>query len=59
MDQVVLTPHSASYSDGAFRLLAERVGQSAVHVLTGHWPRFVGNPAVRERLSLQPCPDPA
>lgn len=58
MANVVLTPHSASYSDYAFALLSRRVAQSAVHVLTGHWPRFVANPGVRERLELQPCPDP-
>ena len=59
MDNVVLMPHSASYSDFAFDLLSRRVAQSAVHVLTGHWPRFVANSAVREKLDLQPCPDAA
>lgn len=59
LDNVTLTPHSASYSDEAFRLLSRRVAQSAVHVLSGQWPRFVANPAVRARLDLAPCPDPA
>ena len=58
LEGVVLTPHSASYSDYAFALLARRVAQSAMHVLTGHWPRFVANAGVREKLDLLPCPDP-
>ncbi len=58
MDNVVLTPHSASYSDHAFRLLSRRVAQSAVHVLGGHWPRFVANREIRDKLELEPCPDP-
>jgi D-3-phosphoglycerate dehydrogenase len=54
MDNVVLTPHSASYSDYAFRLLSRRVAESVVDVLQGHWPRFVANPAVRTQLQLKP-----
>ena len=58
LDNVVLTPHSASYSDHAFRLLSRRVAESAADVLTGHWPRFVANPAVRDRLDLRPSAHP-
>lgn len=58
MDNVVLTPHSASYSDFAFQLLSRRVGESVVDVLSGHWPRFVANPAIRERLELKPTSHP-
>lgn len=59
MDNVVLTPHSASYSDYAFRLLSRRVGESVVDVLSGHWPRFVANGAVRDQLDLEPTLHPA
>ena len=38
MDNVVLTPHSASYSDFAFRGLKERVGSTVVAVMNGRWP---------------------
>ena len=58
MENVVLTPHTASYSDYAFRLLSRRVAQSAVHVLGGHWPRFVANKGILDKLDLKPCPDP-
>lgn len=58
MENVVLTPHSAYYSDHATGILIRRSAESAVHVLTGHWPRFVANKAVLDRLDLKPCPDP-
>ena len=58
LDNVVLTPHSASYSDHAFRLLSRRVADSAVHVLSGQWPRFVANKGILKKLDLKPCPDP-
>ena len=53
MDNVVLTPHSASFSDYAFQLLSRRVAESVVDVLEGYWPRFVANPAVRDKVQLQ------
>ena len=59
MDNVVHTPHSASYSDASYERLSTRVGQSVVHVLTGHWPRFVANKGILEQLDLAECPDPA
>ena len=58
LDTVVLTPHTASYSNHAFQLLSGRVADSVVHVLSGHWPRFVANKAILQELDLQPCPDP-
>ena len=54
MENVVLTPHSASYSDYAFQLLSRRVAESVIDVLEGYWPRFVANPAVREKVQLKP-----
>ncbi len=38
MDNVVLTPHSASYSDLAFQRIRERVGNTVVSVMNGRWP---------------------
>jgi D-3-phosphoglycerate dehydrogenase len=58
MDNVVLTPHSASYSDFAFRLLSRRVGESVVDVLSGHWPRFVANQGMLAKADLQPTLHP-
>jgi len=38
MDNVIVTPHSASYSDAAFRDLRRRAGEEAARVLTGRRP---------------------
>jgi D-3-phosphoglycerate dehydrogenase len=46
MDQVVLTPHTASYADETFRVRDRRVGRTALTILRGGLPEFVANPAV-------------
>lgn len=57
MDNVVLTPHSASYSDLAFQRMKERVGNTVVSVMNGRWPsEFATLPnrnAVTPRVPLQ------
>lgn len=57
MDNVVLTPHSASYSDLAFQRMKERVGNTVVSVMNGRWPsEFAALPnrnAVTPRAPLQ------
>ena len=53
MDNVVVLPHSASYSDAAFDLLHRRVGEEMVRVLTGHWPLNLINPSIREKVQLK------
>lgn len=58
MDNVVLTPHTASYSDDAFQRLSRRVGESVVDVLSGHLPRFVANKDVLAGLHLKPTLHP-
>jgi D-3-phosphoglycerate dehydrogenase len=54
LDNVVLTPHSAGYSDEAVRRLRLEVGRAAAAVLAGRWSRYVANPDVRERVELLP-----
>ena len=57
MDNVVLMPHSASYSDVAFEGLRRRVGQTAVAVMEGRWPddvAVIANPDVEPRAELPP-----
>jgi D-3-phosphoglycerate dehydrogenase / 2-oxoglutarate reductase len=49
MENVVLTPHSASYADATFASMRRRVGKAAVAVLEGGLPEFVANPAVLSR----------
>lgn len=52
MENVVVTPHSASYSDDAFKRLRTCVGQEAARVLSGQWPRSVVNKTVKPKLDL-------
>ncbi|MFQ5827125.1 MAG: C-terminal binding protein, partial [Dehalococcoidia bacterium] len=52
MDNVIVTPHTASYSDAAFDELHRRVAEEMVRVLTGHWPLHLVNPAVRKKVRL-------
>ena len=52
MDNVVVTPHSASYSDAAFKRLRISVGQEAARVLSGRWPRNVVNKTVKPKVNL-------
>jgi len=52
MDNVVVTPHSASYSDASFQRLRTCVGQEAARVLSGKWPRNVVNKTVKPKVSL-------
>lgn len=52
MDNVVVTPHTASYSDVAFKRLRTCVGQEAVRVLSGRWPKNVVNKTVKPKTNL-------
>ncbi len=52
MDNVVLTPHSASISDWADVERRRRVGQEVAAVLQGRMPRSVVNKAVLEKVKL-------
>ena len=57
MENVVLTPHSASFSDQAFAGLKRRVGETVVEVMEGRWPHrvaFVRNPQLKPRAELPP-----
>jgi D-3-phosphoglycerate dehydrogenase len=46
MDNVVLTPHTASYADETFSVRDRDVGLTALTILEGDVPRWVANPAV-------------
>lgn len=49
MENVILTPHSASYADATFAALYRRVGETALTLARGGLPEFVANPAVMSR----------
>jgi D-3-phosphoglycerate dehydrogenase len=51
MDQVVITPHTASYADATFAARDRRVGRTALAILAGKIPEFVANGAVLEKLA--------
>jgi D-3-phosphoglycerate dehydrogenase len=52
MDNVMALPHSAAYSDASFKRLRRSVGQEAVRVLRGQWPKNVVNKGVQPKVSL-------
>jgi D-3-phosphoglycerate dehydrogenase len=52
LENVVLTPHSASYADATFAAMRRRVGKAALAVLQGGLPEFVANPAVLGRRRM-------
>jgi D-3-phosphoglycerate dehydrogenase / 2-oxoglutarate reductase len=47
MENVVMTPHVASYTDAAFARLRARVAEEAVRVISGEWPTAIVNPEVK------------
>ena len=52
MDNVVVTPHSAYYSDASFNRPRIVVLQEATRVLSGRWPKNVVNKTVKPKTNL-------
>jgi len=52
MGNVVVMPHSASYSDAAFKRCRTIMGQEAARVLSGQWPKNVVNKSVKPKVNL-------
>ena len=46
LDNVILTPHTASFADATFEMLFRRVAQSALAIAQGGHPEHVANPDV-------------
>jgi D-3-phosphoglycerate dehydrogenase len=53
MDNVIVTPHSAFYSDAAAQQVPGRCGEEIARVLTGRMPMNLYNPAVLDKLPLK------
>lgn len=53
MENVLVTPHTAFYSDEAFQESRRRVGQEIAAVLSGHRPRNCVNREVLDRTNLK------
>lgn len=56
MDNVIVTPHSAFYCDASFKRLKISVGQEAVRVAQGKWPKNVVNKGVKPKVNLVKSP---
>ena len=52
MGQVIVTPHSASYCEASFKRLRISVGEEAVRVAQGKWPKNVVNQGVEPKIGL-------
>jgi D-3-phosphoglycerate dehydrogenase / 2-oxoglutarate reductase len=53
MANVVMTPHTASFSDVAFSRLYARIGEEVARVLTGKPPLCCANPRVKPRTASE------
>jgi len=40
MENVIVMPHTASYSDAAVAIQAKNPTEEVVRILTGHWPKI-------------------
>ncbi len=52
MDNVVVSPHSASYSNAALELQPVNPTQEVARVLSGRWPKNVINKTVKPKVNL-------
>jgi D-3-phosphoglycerate dehydrogenase / 2-oxoglutarate reductase len=52
LDNVVFTPHYASYTEEAYQELQVKVGQNAAAVLRGQFPKYLYNPEVKPHARL-------
>jgi D-3-phosphoglycerate dehydrogenase len=57
MDNVTLTPHSASFADSTMAQRARRVGYNVLEVCRGGLPESLANPAVLEHRRYQTSTD--
>jgi D-3-phosphoglycerate dehydrogenase len=52
LDNVVFTPHYASYTEEAYQELQRKTGENAAAVLRGHFPKYLVNPEVKATARL-------
>ncbi len=52
MDNVIVTPHSASFSDTALKVQAINPSQEVARVLSGRWPKHPVNRNVKPKFDL-------
>ncbi len=52
MENVIVLPHSASYSDAALDVQPVNPAEEVARVLMGHWPKNPVNPKVKPKVKL-------
>lgn len=53
MDNVIITPHVAWYSEESEAELRTKAAQGVADVLLGYWPKYLVNKEVKEKLQLK------
>ena len=53
MDNVLITPHAAYYSEESQVSLQTLTAESVAQVLSGYYPKFLVNKAVKEKVKLK------
>lgn len=51
MDNVIITPHVAWYSEESEAELRTKAAQGVADVLLGYWPKYLVNKEVKENYS--------
>lgn len=57
MDNVIITPHAAYYSEEAQRALQTLTAENVAQVLTGYYPRYLANREIKETVKLLELPE--
>ena len=52
MDNVIVTPHSAAYSEVSWGRLRVSVGSEAARIIAGKWPKNIVNKGVKPKVKL-------
>ncbi|MGG1690007.1 C-terminal binding protein [Heyndrickxia ginsengihumi] len=53
MDNVILTPHAAYYSEQSQIELKSKSAQNIIDVLSGYYPDYIVNPSIKSTVKLQ------
>ncbi|MGG3693553.1 C-terminal binding protein [Heyndrickxia ginsengihumi] len=53
MDNVILTPHAAYYSEQSQIELKSKSAQNIIDVLSGYYPDYIVNPSIKSKVKLQ------
>lgn len=53
MENVILSPHAASYSVDSYKALRSTVVEQAVQILKGEWPVNLYNPEIKEKVDIK------